>query len=92
MYVCCGEWVGLTRNPVNHTSWVVVVAPTDRPMSVRNRCVIELFGGVFVLSFCPVDISVGIRAFVIRLSQISSFFSLLQMMLTYNSARLHSRR
>ena len=26
--------------------WVAVVTPTDRPKSVRNRCVIELFGGV----------------------------------------------
>ena len=25
--------------------------PTDRPKSVRNRCVIEVFGGVCVLSF-----------------------------------------
>ena len=31
-------------NQVNHTSWVAVV--TDRPKSVRNRCVIELFCGV----------------------------------------------
>ena len=30
-------------NRVNHTSWVAVVTPTDRPKSVRNRCVIELF-------------------------------------------------
>ena len=29
----------------------------------------------FVLSVCPFDISAGIRAFVIGLSQISSFFS-----------------
>ena len=29
---------------VNHTSWVAVVTPTDHPKSVRNRCVIELFG------------------------------------------------
>ena len=30
-------------NQVTHTSWVAVVAPTDRPKSVRNRCVNELF-------------------------------------------------
>ena len=30
-------------NQVDHTSWVAVVTPTDRPKSVRNRCVIELF-------------------------------------------------
>ena len=61
---------------VNHTSWVTVVTPTDRPKSVRNRCVIELFMALFVLSLCPFDISVGVGAFVIKLSQISSFFFL----------------
>ena len=30
-------------NQVNHTSWVTVVTPTDRPKLVRNRCVIEFF-------------------------------------------------
>ena len=30
---------------------MTVVTPTDRPKSVRNRCVIEVFGGVCVLSF-----------------------------------------
>ena len=29
---------------------MAVVAPTDRPKSVSNRCVIEVFGGDFVLS------------------------------------------
>ena len=62
-------------NQVNHTSWVAVVTPTDRPKSVRNLCVIELFVALFVLSLCPYDISVGVWAFVIGLSQISSFFS-----------------
>ena len=47
--------------PVNHTSWVAVVTPTDRLKSVRNRCVIELFCGV-VLSLCPFDIAVGVGA------------------------------
>ena len=60
----------------NHTSWVSIVTPTDRPKSVRNRCVIEVFGVVFVLtSCCVLDVSVGVGAFIIRLSQISSFFS-----------------
>ena len=31
--------------PVNRTSWVAEVTPTDRPNSVRNRCVIEHFCG-----------------------------------------------
>ena len=62
-------------NQVYHTSWVAVVTPTDRPKSVRNRCVIELFVASLVLSLCPLDISVGAGAFFIGLSQISSFFS-----------------
>ena len=33
-------------NQVNHTSWMAVVTQTDRPKSVRNRCVIELFCGI----------------------------------------------
>ena len=28
-------------NQVNHTIWVAVVTPTDRPKPVRDRCVIE---------------------------------------------------
>ena len=41
---------------------MVVATQTVRPKSVRNRCVIELFGGVFGLSLFPFDISVDIRA------------------------------
>ena len=63
-------------NQVNHTSWVAVVTPTDRPKSIRNRFVIKLFVALFVLSLCPFDISAGVGAFVIGLSQISSFFLL----------------
>ena len=65
----------LASKQVNHTSWVAVVTPTDRPKSVRNCCLIELFVALFVLSLCPFDISVGVRAFVIGLGQISSFLS-----------------
>ena len=43
----------LARKPVNHTSWVAVVTPTDRPKSVRNRCVIELFCGVVYVVTLP---------------------------------------
>ena len=75
-----GRWA---RKPVNHTSWVAVVTPTDRPKSVRNCCLIELFlalfvlslVALFVLSICPFDIYVGVGAFVIGLGQISSFLS-----------------
>ena len=56
-------------------SWVAIVIPTDRLKSVRNRCVMEDFRGVFVLSLCFLDFSVGVGVFVIGLSQISSFFS-----------------
>ena len=68
---CCGAWEGW--NPVNwfnHTSWVAIVTPTDRPKSVRNPCVIEVFGGVLC---CHVAFWI-LMAFVIGLSRISSFF------------------
>ena len=58
-------------NPVNlfsRISLVAVVTPTDRPKSDRNRCVLEVFGGVFVLTRCFFDFSVDVRAFVIGLS------------------------
>ena len=32
------------------------------PKSVRNRLVIEVFGGVFMLSRCLMDFSVGVGA------------------------------
>ena len=35
---------------LGHTSWMTVVTATDRPTSVRNRCVIDVVGDVFVLS------------------------------------------
>ena len=60
-------------NQVNHTSWVAVVTPTDRPKSVRNRCVIKLFCGVVYV----VTVPFLQWAFVIGLSQISSFFLLI---------------
>ena len=38
-------------NQISHTRWMAVITPTDRrPKSVLNRCVIEAFGGAFVLS------------------------------------------
>ena len=69
------------RKPVNHTSWVTAATPTDRSKSVRNRCVIEVFGGVFMLSRCFFNFSVGVGDFFIGLSQISffSFRKVLQM-------------
>ena len=75
LHGCCGEWEVGPVNQVNHTSWVAVVTPTDRPKSVRNRCLIELFLWRCLCCHCPFDISVGVGAFVIGLSQISSFLS-----------------
>ena len=54
---------------------MTAVTPTDRPKSVRNSCVIKVFGGVFMLSRCFLDCSVGVWVFVTGLRQISSFFS-----------------
>ena len=50
--LCGGGKVG-SVNQVNHTSWVAVVTPTDRPKSVRNRYVIELFCGVVCVVTLP---------------------------------------
>ena len=51
---------------------MTIVTPADRPKSVRNRYVIEVFGRVLC---CPLDVevSVGIGVFVIGLSQTPSF-------------------
>ena len=76
-----GRWA---RKSVNHTSSMAVVTPTDRPKSVRNRCIIELFVALFVLFLFPFDNSVGIGDFVIGLSQISTFF-LLVLEIPYNT-------
>ena len=43
LHGCCGELDVGPVNQVNHTSWVAVVTPTDRPKSARNCCLIELF-------------------------------------------------
>ena len=53
------------------------VTQTNRPTSVRNHCVIAFFGDV-LCSQLLFELSVGIRVFVIGLSQISFFFSLLK--------------
>ena len=52
---------------------MAIVTPADRPKSVRNRCVIEVFGGVLYVVTLLFGFSVGVRASVIGLSQISSF-------------------
>ena len=40
-------------NQVTHTSLVVKVTPNDRPESVRNRSVIELFCSVVYVVILP---------------------------------------
>ena len=75
-YFCtnvCGRIVNLRCRCVSYMVWEFT--PTDRPKSVRNSCVIKVFGGVFMLSRCFLDCSVGVGVFVTGLSQISSFFS-----------------
>ena len=49
LYVCRFDYTAVAGsgkvghvNQVNHTSWVALATPTDRPKSVRNRCLIEL--------------------------------------------------
>ena len=51
---------------------MAVITLTDRPKSVLNRCVIEVFGEIFVLYLLFLEFSVGVTAFVIGLSQIFS--------------------
>ena len=40
-------------NQVNHTSWLAIVTPTDRPKSARNRTLIKLFCGVVCFVILP---------------------------------------
>ena len=43
LHGCCGSWEGWTLvNRFNNIIWVTVITPTDRPKSVRNRCVMEV--------------------------------------------------
>ena len=68
----CGKWEGYALKPqVNYTSRMTVVAPNDRPKSVRNSCVIKriLFVSFNLCFVCRLGM------FVIRLRQISFFFS-----------------
>ena len=67
----------ISKSIFESTSGVTAVTPTNCPKSVRNRSVIKVFGGVFMLSRCFLDFSVGVGVFVTGLSQISSFFSLI---------------
>ena len=54
-----------------------VVTPTDRPKFVRSRCVIEVFGDVFVLSRCFFGFFCGCGGFCHR-TESDLFLFLLQ--------------
>ena len=51
---------------------MAIVTPTDRPKSVHNRGVIEVFGGVLCYHVAFLDFSVSLGTFF------SSFFSLFE--------------
>ena len=76
LHGCCREWKDWARKPVNYTSLVAVVTATDRPQSVCNHCVIELFVALFVLSLCSLDNFVGKRVFFQRTESDLFTFSL----------------
>ena len=85
LHGCCGKWeCWALVNQFNHVCWMTAVTPNDRPKSVHNSCVIKVFGGVFMLSRCFSDCSVGVGVFVTGLSQISSLFSYIVMKLQEN--------
>ena len=63
-------------NRFNHTSGVTAVTPTDRPKSVRNRCVIEVFGGVFYVFMLLFGFSCKCRGFCHRTPSDIFLFSL----------------
>ena len=67
----------------SHTSWVAVVTPTDRPKSVRNRCVIELFCGVVFIVSLPFWHFRWCRGFRHRTESVLFLFLLYCSALTY---------
>ena len=75
------RWVGRlsARNWFNHTSGVTAVTPTDRPKSIRNRCVIKVFGGflvhlsqrlkcTIVITRCPSSVCLSVCPSVVSFS------------------------
>ena len=55
--------------------FVIIITPTDRPKSVRNRFVIEVLVAFLCCHVAFFDFYVDIETYVIGLSQISFFFS-----------------
>ena len=67
LHYFCGEWEGRALvNWFNHTSGVTAVTQTDRPKSVRNRCVIKVFGGVIYVVTLLFGFVCGCRGFCHR--------------------------
>ena len=64
----------MERGPDNHEIWVAVVTQANCPKSVRYCCVIEYFGGVFVLSLCVFKCSLGVENFVKGLNLLTLLF------------------
>ena len=71
----CWKWEGMAlKSQINHTGWMTVVAPIDRPKSVRNCYAMEHFCSVFVLLYLCIVCRLG--EFATRVHQIASLFSL----------------
>ena len=66
---------------------MTAVTPTDRPKSVRNICVIKVFGGVFMLSRCFLNCSVGVWVFCHRTESDLFLFLLIEMSLSQIKVR-----
>ena len=64
-------------NRFNHTSWVAVVTPTDRPKSVGNRCVIEVLVACLCCQVAFFDFAVPVGGFCHR-TESDLFLFLLQ--------------
>ena len=80
---CCWKWEGWARKPVNHTSWVALVTPTDGPKSVRKRCAI-VFCGVICVVTLPFWHFCWCRGFCHR-TETDLFLFLLSKGITWNS-------
>ena len=56
-----GKWEGSDlKLLVNHTGWMTVVAPADRPTSVRKHHVIERVCSIFVLLWLFIVCRLGV--------------------------------
>ena len=52
LHGCCGEWECRARKPMNNTSWVNIITPTDQLTVLSwSAVVLLLFGDVFVFVF-----------------------------------------